>query len=212
MSVLYFLVGTMLATLGGAFPGASNIAVVSSVVGGNPKQGKQIAYGAGLGEITLAFLALYYSMMVSDFFEMNPWVKVTFVAVFFAVGSLFLFKHKLPNKQKRKANNFGPWQRLFKGFALAAFNPPVLLFWLVAIALVHNNYFELSAMLALPKLMLFFGGVFLGKVAILLIYGSTGKRLTNGKQKTAGNKGMNTVIGLALIAIATIQSLRLWVI
>ena len=159
--MLYLFVGLILAAMGGAFPGASNIAVVSTVLNGNPKQGKQIAYGAGLGEITLAFLALYYSMMVTDFFAMNPWVKIAFVFVFFAVGGLFLLKHKLPKKQNKKTRTSGFGGRLVKGYALAALNPPVLLFWLVAIALVHNNYFELSAMIGIPALLLFFAGVFL---------------------------------------------------
>ena len=212
MLILYFFVGLLLAAVGGAFPGASNIAVVSTALNGKPQQGKQIAFGAGLGEITLAFLALYYSMMVTDFFAMNPWVKIAFVFVFFAVGGIFLVKHRLPKKERENSKSASVMERLIKGYALAALNPPVLLFWLVAIALVHNNYFELSAMLGLPELFLFFAGVFLGKVAILLVYGSTGKRLANSKKEYSGNKGMNRAIGLALISIAIIQGIRLWVI
>lgn len=212
MLILYFFVGLFLAAVGGAFPGASNIAVVSTTLDGRPRQGKQIAYGAGLGEITLAFLALYYSMMVSDFFEMNPWIKITFVFLFISVGVLFLLKHKLPEKDRSNAKSTSFTERLLKGYALAALNPPVLLFWLVAIGLVHNSYFELSAMLGLPELFLFFAGVFLGKVTILLVYGSTGKRLASKNKASKGNKGMNRAIGLALISIAIIQGIRLWVI
>ena len=208
MLILYFIVGSILAAMGGAFPGASNIAVVSATVNGQSQSGKQIAYGAGLGEITLAFLALYYSMMVTDFFAMNPWIKVAFVLVFLIVGGLFLIKHRLPKKQSQKDTSSNIGKRLLKGYALAALNPPVLLFWLIAIALIHNNYFELSATLSTAELLLFFVGVFAGKISILLLYASTGKRLMQKKQQS-GNRAMNTFIGIALIGISLVQGIRL---
>ena len=73
--MLYLIIGAFLAALGGAFPGASNIAVVSAAAAGKRIQGQQIAYGAGLGEITLALLAISYSMLVTDFLQMHAWVK-----------------------------------------------------------------------------------------------------------------------------------------
>lgn len=210
MIVLYFFIGLLLAALGGAFPGASNIAVISATVKSKPSHGLQIAYGAGIGEMLLAFMALSYSMMVSHFFEMNMWIKSTFAIVFLLVGVLFIFKHKLPKKQQAKGKIEGSSVRFLKGFILGAVNPPVLLFWLVAIALVHNNIMELSAMLATPILLLFFSGVFLGKLLILFVYGQTGKRLVNSKNQQSGASKMNRAIGLALIGIALIQGVRLW--
>lgn len=211
MLALYFLVGSVLAAMGGAFPGASNLAVIQATVAGKSQQGKQIAFGAGFGEITLAFLALYYSMMVTDFLVMNPWVKTAFVLVFLVVGGLFLVKHRLPKKQLRATSNSNLGHRLLKGYALAALNPPVLLFWLIAIALVHNNYFELSATLGTSELALFFAGVFSGKIAILMLYGSTGRRLLQ-KKAHRGNKAINTFIGIALISISLVQGIRLLII
>ncbi|NQX76308.1 LysE family transporter [Gilvibacter sp.] len=212
MFILYLVIGVLLAGIGGAFPGASNIAVISAAAKGRQRQGQQIAYGAGLGEISLAFLALSYSMFVADFLKMNPWIKVLFVGVFLIVGTLFLFKQQLP-KRKKKSNESGSMStRLLQGYLLAAINPPVLLFWLVAVALVNSNYVELSAMLDLSSLLFFFFGVFLGKVGILMIYGSTGKRLASKETKKRSKVCLHTLIGIALIGIAVVQALRLWVI
>jgi len=39
-------------------PGASNLAVIKTTINENIKQGLKISYGAGIGEVILAFLAL----------------------------------------------------------------------------------------------------------------------------------------------------------
>ena len=210
--MLYLIIGAFLAALGGAFPGASNIAVVSAAAAGKRIQGQQIAYGAGLGEITLALLAISYSMLVTDFLQMHAWVKVLFVVAFLLAGTLFIIKNRLPKLKTRQAQLDKPIKRLLQGYLLAAVNPPVLLFWLVAIAIVNNNYVTLSAMLKSSYLLFFFLGVFLGKVGILMIYGSTGKRLAEKQLNSTKQVCMHTVIGITLIGIAVVQALKLWVI
>ncbi len=212
MIFAYLFIGFILAALGGAFPGASNIAVIATTVKQKPNNGLQIAFGASLGEVFVAFLALSYSMLASHFLDMNMWIKSAFAIVFLAVGALFLVKHRLPKKSAKSLKNKSLPARVLKGFVLGAVNPPVLLFWLLSIALVNNNITPLSNMLGVGSLLLFFIGVFLGKLLILVLYGHTGKKLLQSNQNTNSTHTLNKAIGLALISIAVIQAFRVWVI
>ncbi len=198
----YFIIGLVIAALGAAPLGASNIAVITTTGKESLSKSMHIAYGAGFGEVILAFLALCYSQILSDFFNMNPWIQLVFIISFLAIGIFFL----LPNKPKiaLKKSIKSP-SKFFTGFLLAFANPPVLLFWILAISITHKYVLSVSDMSPITVLLLFFSGIYTGKVVTLYGYGKWSSKMaqTNGS-KTKLYKG----IGIALIAIAMAQGVR----
>ena len=206
MEILYALVGFFLAILGAAPLGASNIAVITTTAKESLAKGMIIAYGAGLGEVLLAFLSLCNSTMLSNFFEMNPWLQALFIGIFFLVGLFFLFPNaiKICLKKTRERKRKNP--KLFTGFILAALNPPVLLFWILAISLTSRYLLTISDMSPLLVLTLFFTGVFIGKVATLYFYARWSNKM---KKKQQGDKTkLYRLIGIVLILISTVQGIR----
>ncbi len=206
MEFLYVLVGITLAIIGAAPLGASNIAVITTTAKESLSKGMIIAYGAGLGEVLLAFLSLCNSTMLSGFFEMNPWLQGLFIGIFFIVGLFFLFPNaiKICLKRTRERRRKNP--KILTGFVLAALNPPVLLFWILAITLTSRYLLSLSDMSPVLVLVLFFVGVFIGKVLTLYFYARWSNKM---KQKQQGDKTkLYRLIGIVLILISTVQGIR----
>ncbi len=202
MTLGYFIVGLVIAALGAAPLGASNIAVITTSSNQSLSKGMYIAYGAGLGEVILAFLALCYSPLFSDFFTRNPWVQLVFIISFLAIGIFFLLpkKPKISFKKPLKSPS-----KFFTGFILAFANPPVLLFWILAISITHKYVLSVSDMSPMTLLLLFFSGIYTGKVVTLYGYGKWSSKVSqNNGSKTKLYKG----VGIALIAIAMVQGVR----
>lgn len=96
-----------------------------------------------------------------------------------------------------------------KGFVLAVLNPPVLVFWLVAFAYISSFISILDLMAALQLVVVFFAGVFLGKIFTLWLYVQLSKRIAN---KANGVKEKITaIIGILLLVIGSIQLVKLLV-
>lgn len=198
----YFLIGLVMAMIGAAPLGASNIAVITTAGKESLSKGMHVAYGAGFGEVILAFLALCYSQLFSDFFNMNSWVQLVFIISFFAIGIFFLLPKKPSVSFKKSLKSPS---KFITGFVLAFVNPPVLLFWILAISITHKFMLSVSDMSPIIILLLFFTGIYLGKVMMLYGYGKwSSKRSQNQENKTKLYKG----IGVALIAIAMVQGVR----
>ena len=140
MILLYFLIGFIIAAIGAAPLGASNIAVIAATNKGSLSSGMKVAYGAGIGEVFLAFMALCYSRMISEFFIMNAWLQFSFITLFFIIGVFFLLPpafQKLRPKEKIMPifkSSSKSSSKFLTGFLLALANPPVLLFWILAIS------------------------------------------------------------------------------
>jgi len=202
----YSFIGLLLASLGGAAPGASNLAVIKTTSKDSLNKGMRIAFGAGVGEVLLAFMALCYSTVLTQFFEMNSWVQVAFIILFFVVGTLFYFSEKLTLFSKPKIALPGSESKFITGFILSVLNPPVLLFWILGITLTQKYFLPLTDMSSIGVLLLFFAGVFLGKVAILYFYAKLGNGMQ--KKKNTDASKLNRVIGIALVLLSTVQGIR----
>ncbi len=202
----FFFIGTLLAILGAIPLGASNLAVVSTTTNQSLSQGMKVAYGAGFGEVLLAFFALNYSMVFSDFFEMNQWVQITFMVLLFIIGLYFLTPKKLKIRVKSSSNRQASYSKFWVGFFLSFINPPVLLYWILAISLAKNHLVDISEMSPMTLLSLFFAGVFLGKVITLFFYGKLSDRIRN--QKKGDKTKMYRIIGISLIVISFAQMVR----
>lgn len=205
MILIYLLIGLALSAAGGAPLGASNLAVISTTTNHSLSKGMKVAYGAGFGEVTLALLALCYSSMLADFFEMNPWIQATFILLFFAIGLLLIFPLKLKLKipKKKSSKKGSPW---VTGYLLALVNPPVLLFWILGITLAQKFMIPISDMSPFLILMLFFSGVFIGKVGILYLYARLGNRLQ--KKPVKDKSKLYRIVGIILIVLASVQGVR----
>ena len=59
----------------------------------------------------------------------------------------------------------------FNGFFLGLLNPPVLVYWLLVYGMINSNVAMLTIKSSLTVLLLFFSGVYLGKVITLYFYG-----------------------------------------
>ncbi len=202
MIFLFFLIGTFASVVGALAPGASNLAVIKTTVNEDIKQALKIGYGAGIGEVLLAFLALSFGMVVQDFFIMNLWVQFLLVFVLIVVG-LFLIRSK-PKEAKEHNSSFS--SKYVTGFLLSVINPPVLIYWVVVFSMLHKSY-SISDMSATPVLVLFFSGVFLGKVLTLYGYGRLGYLIQN--RKSNFKCFVNRLVGVMLIIIGLIQGAKL---
>ncbi|MEL6810092.1 MAG: LysE family transporter [Bacteroidota bacterium] len=202
----YSFIGLFLASLGGAAPGASNLAVIKTTTTDSFQKGMHIALGAGLGEILLAFMALCYSSLITQFFQMNLWIQVSFIVLFSIIGVLFYFSEQLAFISKPRFRNGFYTSKFVTGFILSVLNPPVLLFWILAISLTQKYILPIDDMSSLWVLVLFFTGVFLGKIGVLYVYAKLGNQW-KGKEDTNKSK-LNKLIGVVLVILATFQGVR----
>lgn len=202
----YSFLGLVLSSLGGIAPGASNLAVIKTSTKESIRKGMQIAIGAGAGEVLLAFMALCYSSIFRHFFEMNAWVQVSFMILLFVAGILFVFSNRLrflaiPKAPRRNTNS-----KFITGFFLAFLNPPVLLFWMFGISFSQKYLLPLTNMSPTFLLMVFFTGVFFGKIVVLYLYALLGKGLKS--KKNTDNAKLNRIIGFALVVLSAAQGIR----
>ena len=201
MTFLLFLIGITATIVGALPPGASNLAVIKTTVNENIKQGLKISYGAGIGEVILAFLALSFGFVIKEYFVMHTWIQITLIVVLFIVG-IYLVRTK--PKEVKDPSSYS--SKYATGFILSFINPPVLIYWVVVFSMLHKNY-NFDSMAALPVLILFFSGVFLGKVLTLYGYGKLGYLIQN--KKSNFKCFINRLIGVILIVISVVQVVRL---
>ena len=199
-----FLIGTIATILGALPPGASNLAVIKTSLQESHRESLKISYGAGLGEVLLAFIAFSSGMVVQDFFEMNLWVHYLVAAVLAIVGFYFaLHKKDKPLVTRKKSSKY------LLGFTLSVINPPVLIYWILVFSLLARWLSNTSSNSAL-WLGLFLSGVFLGKVGTLYGYSKFGSHIQN-KQSSSGSN-INRYIGITLIILACMQVIKLAII
>lgn len=209
MILLYIIAGILLSAVGAVPLGASNIAVITTTSKESLSKGLKIAHGAGFGEVVLAFIALTYSKIITNFFEMNPWVQISFIGLFFFIGLLFLFSKKMSFRIKKPIVKNRKTPKFITGFLLAVVNPPVLIFWVIAISLTQKYVLPLSNMSPLLILLLFFIGVYVGKFITLYFYGKLSHQSVK-KQNHERHK-LYRVIGIVLIIISTLQGIRFFI-
>ena len=209
MTILYLFLGIIIAIIGAVPLGAVNIAVINTSIKENIKKAFYIALAAGVGEVLLALFALHCSMELSAFFENNPWIQGSFIALFFAIGIYFLIfanKKKNTTSGKSRTKIKAPKSKFLTGFSLAILNPPVIIYWLIAISLTNKYVFALTIQNPISSLALFFLGIYLGKIGTLYFYGKWGNKMSQ-KQGDSKTK-IHRIIGVALIAISIAQSIK----
>lgn len=207
MIFLYTLIG-IIASIIGALPlGASNIVVINTTIKQNLKLAMKIAFAAGVAEVILSYYALNYNMLVKDFFLSNQWLQIFISILLLAVGGLLFFKK---NKEKTAKNSRSKFlkSKYVTGFLLGLLNPPVLVYWLLVYGIINSNVAMLSVKSPTSILVLFFLGVYLGKVLTLYVYGKFG--LFMQKKFNNVNTLINKVTGSLLFTVGVFQFVKLY--
>ena len=200
---LYAFSGFAASALGAIPPGAVNLSVVYTTLNKGAKYALPIIVAAAIGELILSFLALHCTMFVEDYIQKNIFIQYVIAVLLIGVGMLMLFKKKTSTTPQKKKKN----SAFFKGLLLSVLNPPVLVFWLIAFAYLASNT-QVMVRIGLLKLtLLFFMGVFIGKIFTLWLYLQLSKRI----EKKAKNitKIVNKSIGLLVLVLGLIQLIRL---
>jgi threonine/homoserine/homoserine lactone efflux protein len=129
-----------------------------------------------------------------------------FSILFFSIGVYFLLlknkintKHK-PNKLKLSNSKF------LTGFSLAILNPPVIIYWVLAISLVNKYVFNLTVQNPLTSLFLFFLGIYLGKIGTLYFYSLWGNKIA--QQPGDSKAKLSRIIGIVLVVISIFQGIN----
>lgn len=204
--VLYFFAGIFISIIGALPLGAVNIAVINTSIKENIIKASYIIFAAGVGEMLLVFFALNFNMELSAFFKDNQWIQITFSTFFFGLGIYFLlFKNKNQTHQNTVKTRL-PKSKLITGFLLAILNPPVILYWILSISIINKYAFELTPKTPLFSILLFFIGVYLGKIGTLYFYSRWGNKV--GKQKEISKTKISRVIGIALVVISIFQGIK----
>lgn len=201
MIILAFLIGTFATIIGALPPGASNLAVIKTTLNESTQESLKVTFGAGIGEMLLAFIAFSSGMVVKDFFNMNLWVQYLVAGVLALVGFYFII-HKKQNKQTAQSKR----SKYLLGFTLGVINPPVLIYWILVFSLL-GNFIGSSFQDSTAWLLVFLAGVFLGKVGTLYGYSKLGLHVQ--KKKKPNRDNLDKYIGITLILLAIIQLTKL---
>ena len=89
------------------------------------------------------------------------------------------------------------------GFLLGLLNPPVLIFWLLIYGVINTKITVLSIDSELNILILFFVGVYLGKVFTLFLYSKFSIAIKHKFQNI--NLVINKITGVLLFVIGIVQ-------
>lgn len=206
MILLYLLVG-LTATIIAALPlGAVNISVIQTTLKKSEAKALKIAYGAGIGEIILAVMALNFNMMIASFFERNRWLQVTVVLLFIIAGIYFLVKKPSKNDDHSHWYDMGK-SKYLQGFILALLNPPVIIYWLVAFSTINKYLLMITANSSTMDLLVFFVGVYLGKVLTLYGYSKWSNNVKGNTQTV--QKKVSRFLGIFLLGLAVFQIVKL---
>ncbi|NOY46725.1 MAG: LysE family transporter, partial [Chlorobi bacterium] len=132
-------------------------------------------------------------------------IQVTVVILLLAIGAFLFFKKQT---QKKPKNRKLMQSKYITGFFLGILNPPVLIYWIVAIGMINDNNLMLSLHSSLSVLFLFFFGIYLGKILTLYLYSRFSLLLKHRVQNIS--LILNKVTGVLLIFIGLIQAVKLY--
>ena len=209
--ITYFFVG-LTASIIGALPlGTVNVAVINTTIKENIENALKIVYTAAIAELILAFIAIQFNMSIQDFINMNAWVQYAIIAILLIVGFILVLGRKECVKdengeciliKKRRI----PISKQLLGFILGLVNPTVLIYWLLVVSFLGKRMMDINLSIGITLLMLFFSGIFIGKVGTLYGYGKFSNILKS-KIKNITTI-INRVIGVLLLFVGFLQILK----
>lgn len=205
MIFIYFIIGILASVLGALPLGASNIVVINTTIKQNARQAFKIAVTAGIAEVILSFYALHCNTVVKAFIDRNMWIQFTIIFVLLFAGGLLFFKKQSQNTTKKKSKI---QSKYLTGFLLGILNPPVLVYWLLAIGFINESLYMLSLQSSISVLFLFFAGVYFGKVFTLYLYSKCSLLIKNKVHNIS--LVINKVTGVLLVLIGLTNAIKLY--
>lgn len=205
MITIYFVLGLLAAIIGALPLGASNIIVINTTLKQNAKQAFKIAIATGFAEVILSFYALHCNTVVQHFIAKNQWLQIAIVFILLCVGAYLFFKKQ--SETSTRKSHFTSSKYLI-GFLSGILNPPVLVYWLVAISFINDSAYVLSLQSSVAVLFLFLSGVYLGKLLTLYLYSKFSLIIKNKVQNIT--LVLNKVTGALLIVIAVINTAKIY--
>jgi threonine/homoserine/homoserine lactone efflux protein len=199
----YLFLGFITAILGALPLGITNVAVMNTTIKENIQSALKIVYTAAIAEVILVLVALYYNTKILKFIDHNIWVQYSIAVILLVVGA-FLFFRKKDSRVIKKTLKIS---KQLLGFILGMVNPPVLIYWIIAISFLKKKMIYLDLSSEFTLLILFLVGVFFGKVVTLYGFGKFSHQLKL-KIKHLTTK-VNQIIGLFLAVVSIVQFVKL---
>jgi len=199
----YLFLGFITAILGALPLGTTNVAVMNTTIKENIQSALKIAYTAAIAEVILVLVALYYNTKILKFIDHNIWVQYSIAVILLVVGA-FLFFRKKDSRVIKKTLKIS---KQLLGFILGMVNPPVLIYWIIAISFLKKKMIYLDLSSEFTLLILFLVWVFFGKVVTLYGFGKFSHQLKL-KIKHLTTK-VNQIIGLFLAVVSIVQFVKL---
>jgi threonine/homoserine/homoserine lactone efflux protein len=199
----YLFLGFITAILGALPLGTTNVAVMNTTIKENIQSALKIVYTAAIAEVILVLVALYYNTKILKFIDHNIWVQYSIAVILLVVGA-FLFFRKKDSRVIKKTLKIS---KQLLGFILGMVNPPVLIYWIIAISFLKKKMIYLDLSSEFTLLILFLVGVIFGKVVTLYGFGKFSHQLKL-KIKHLTTK-VNQIIGLILAVVSIVQFVKL---
>ncbi|MDF1559625.1 MAG: hypothetical protein P1P83_05395 [Bacteroidales bacterium] len=199
MSYIVAFVSAIIVTAIGAFPfGLVNLSVLNISYRRGAREGMRIAHGASLIEVLFGFTAVMAGVLLHRLYKENNYISYILVAILIIVGIFFLLKG---NSAKEATDHNLPL--LVKGMFLNLISVQVLLYWIIAIAFLHDHsLFNNSA----GFILIFLAGIWAGKMGVLWIFARSGRVILSKSQILS--KNISRIIGTILIIAGIIQILK----
>lgn len=205
--LLYFITGVLTSAIGTIPMGGTNISVVTTSKEESRKKAYPIIFGAGLGEMIIAILAVAFSNTIIHFMETNPWVQWTSVIIFLGLGVLLIFYNQLNVDFSVDAAQQHSSKKFMTGFLLGILNPMGLLYYILTMSALQHYIVNITKASPTVYLLIFFGGVFLGKWVALYVYSRLSKKFED--RKKSDSKTTYRIIGIILVLTSAVQIVRM---
>ncbi len=184
----------------GALPfGLVNLTVVDAVHKQGPKVAFNISHGAAAVEVLFGLIAIYTGSIIQQYINDNAFINFISIAILGIAGLYFLIK-KSNKDQPVNSGSFG----FLKGMLLNIISIQVLLFWLVAVAVLSSKHlltYDLATIITFAL------GIWIGKMTVLWLYIAISNKMFS-KSGTL-SRNMNKIIGIVLMIVAFIQILKI---
>ena len=207
MLIYYFLFGLLVSTTGAIAPGAVNLVVINYSFERKNTFASKVIFGATLGEAVLGITVMIFYQMISSVNEELAFAKVFFLMILTLIGIKLLISKKETLKKKNTIiHKFNNWPKELVRFLLAVINPPVLLYWIIAISFLRKSELIIyNENLPISHLTTLFLGILLGKSSILLLYKRLSSRFTF--NQNLPNIKLYKTIGFLIIFVVLVNVL-----
>ena len=193
------IIGSLVAMLGALPFGLVNLSVLDASLKRGNKFALKIAYGASFVEIFYGLIAILAGGIVKKYIEGNVIINLSIILVLIIAGLFFLMK-----KQNTQSSGDTGYFGFLKGAFLNLISFQVFLFWLIAITFLSSK--QLLPYDAI-SIVLFMLGIWLGKMAVLLLYMLLSKKMVSRSQILS--KNINRIIGFILFGVAIFQAITM---